>query len=122
MVLHDVATLNSLALRELGELVTATDVFGLGGQDGEVAGEHARGDLPAVCAVAHESAYEAGCFGWLCNALVSFASRHFNCWSFTYEEKLNCTTETCSCRCVVIPPAGDAFGRQWYVSVAHGGS
>jgi hypothetical protein len=46
-------------------------VFGLGGQDGEVAGEHARGDLSAVCAVAHESAYEAGCFGWLCNAFIS---------------------------------------------------
>jgi hypothetical protein len=40
-------------------------VFGLGGFDGEVAGEHARGDFAAVCAVADESAYQAGCFEWL---------------------------------------------------------
>ena len=65
MALHSIAALDGLALRELGELVAATDVFGLGGYDGEVAGEHAGGDLPAVGAVADESAYQAGCFGWL---------------------------------------------------------
>jgi hypothetical protein len=32
-------------------------MFGLGGFDGEVAGEHARGDFAAVGAVADESAY-----------------------------------------------------------------
>jgi hypothetical protein len=57
VVLHSVAALDSLVLRELGELVTAADVFGLGGFDGEVAGEHARGDFAAVGAVADESAY-----------------------------------------------------------------
>jgi hypothetical protein len=40
-------------------------VLGLRGQDSEVAGEHAGGDLPAVGAVADEGAYQSGCFGWL---------------------------------------------------------
>ncbi len=57
MVLHSIAALDGFALRELGELVAATDMFGLGGFDGEVAGEHARGDFAAVGAVADESAY-----------------------------------------------------------------
>ena len=57
MILHGVAAFDGLALRELGELVAATDVLGLGGQDSEVAGEHAGGDLPAVGAVADEGAY-----------------------------------------------------------------
>jgi hypothetical protein len=65
VVLHRVATLDRLALRELGELVAATHVFGLGGLDGEVASEHACGDFSAVGAVADEGVYEAGCFGRL---------------------------------------------------------
>lgn len=65
MILHGVAALDGFALRELGEFLAATDVFGLGGEDAEVAGEHARGDFAAVGAVADECAYQAGCFGWL---------------------------------------------------------
>ena len=65
MVLHSIAALDGFALRELGELVAATNVLGLRGQDSEVAGEHAGGDLPAVGAVADEGAYQSGCFGWL---------------------------------------------------------
>lgn len=57
MILHGVAAFDGLALRKLGELVAAADVFGLGDQDGEVAGEHAGGDLPAVGTVADEGAY-----------------------------------------------------------------
>ena len=68
MVLHGVATLDGLALRELCELVAATHVFGLGGEDGEVAGEHAGGDLSAVGAVADESADQTGFFKWLCRS------------------------------------------------------
>ena len=65
VVFHGVATFDGLALRELGELVAATNMLGGGGFDGKVAGEHARGDLPAIGAVADERIDKAGCFGWL---------------------------------------------------------
>lgn len=54
MVLHGVAALDGLALREFGEQFAAADVLGGGGEDGEVAGEHAGGDFAAVGAVADE--------------------------------------------------------------------
>jgi hypothetical protein len=52
VVLHSVAAFNGLALRKLGELVLATDVFGFRVLNDEVGGEHARCDFTAVAAVA----------------------------------------------------------------------
>jgi hypothetical protein len=72
VVLHGVAAFDGLVLRELGELVTATDVLGLGVFDDEVGGEHACCDFTAVGAVADERVYEAGSRSGLCGALVMF--------------------------------------------------
>jgi len=65
VVLHRVAALDGLALRELGELVAAAHVGCFRGLDDEVGGEHRGRDLAAVAAVADEGVYEArgGC--WL---------------------------------------------------------
>lgn len=37
----------------------------------------------------------------------------------TYEEKLHCTAVACSCGCVVVSAADNAFGGQGDVCVAH---
>jgi len=57
-----------------------------------------------------------------CVSLGQFESRNLVCWGFPYEEKLDCTAEACSCGGIIVPAANDAFGRQWDVCVAHGGS
>jgi hypothetical protein len=72
VVLHSVAAFDSLVLRELGELVTATDMLGLGILNDKVRCEHARCDFTAVGAVADERVYEAGSRGGLFGALVRF--------------------------------------------------
>jgi len=54
VVLHGVAALDRLALREFGELVAAAHVHGFGLLDDEVGGEHGSGDFAAVAAVADE--------------------------------------------------------------------
>jgi hypothetical protein len=72
VVLHGVATFDGLVLRELGKLVTATDVLGLGVLDDKVRCEHARCDFTAVAAVADERVYEAGSRSGLCGALVRY--------------------------------------------------
>lgn len=50
VVLHDIARLDGLALRELGELVAAADVSRLSLLDDEVGSEHGGGDFAAIVA------------------------------------------------------------------------